>query len=562
MNWVKGLLVNKLAVYLVVVAICLLGISSLFFIIVSPFPAIALNGMRIHLGYPGANAATVETQVTKKVADALQGIANIAYVSTRSTDNAANIQLNLNSIKPEDLIKTRMKIQQAIASVNLPRNVSTPNIEQFAGGSTLVNYVLTSDRLSLFQINNFIHAKILPKFTTIHGVNVDTGGQWPVVHIYLLPNKLAQYHLNITDVGQKINNVFKANSLGDLYLGGQAYTLGVSNSLESFQDFKQLVVGYSSGVGQPIYLKDIATISFSPRSLIPTFYSSYNGHESEEVDLWTGSDANPFQVYKISNNYIKRISAKLPADLKITMIENQAESMHDSFSEVVVTVIFSIILVVLIILIFLGRFRITLIPIVTIPVCLLGAVGLVACLGYSLNLLTLLSMIVAVGLVVDDAVVVMENIIRHLEHGMNKFDAIVHGTADIAKTILGITATLLAVYLPIVFCDGIVVTMMKAFAVPLAAAVFLSGIVALTLTPVMCAKLITSSSLNNYQKQFNKILSAIIDAYQVVLKRVLRAPIALLVLMVVLVSAGVYYDSKIPTAVFFKRSQWFCLYRY
>ena len=220
--------------------------------------------------------------------------------------------------------------------------------------------------------------------------------------------------------------------------------------------------------------------------------------------------------------------------------------MHDAFNDVAFTILIASILVLCIAFVFLGRLRTTLIPIITIPVCLLGATTIIAAFGMSLNILTLLAFVIAVGLVVDDAIVVVENITHHIENGMPRRDAIVHGTNHIAKTIIGITATLLAVYLPIIFCSGAFITLLKAFALPLAAAVFISGIVALTLTPIMSCYLVSSQPPSRYQRWFNQRLHAIIDYYYTMLSYTLHRPFSSLSVIVILIGVGIFYSLQVP----------------
>ena len=403
--------------------------------------------------------------------------------------------------------------------------------------------------MTSFEINNFINAKIVPQLTTIPGVTLSTNSQEPVIHIQLHPDKLAQYAINILDILPRINESFESKPTGNLYLNKQAYLLGIHNSVNTLPDFNHLIVDDQSstdGTSNPITLKDIATIHFAPRYLVLNSSFHFNGHSADSVFLYTTTLANPFKVYKKSQQVIDSLSSTLPADLNIKPVYNQAKTMHDSLSEIALTILIASALVLGIAYIFLGRLRTTLIPIITIPVCLLGAIAIISALGMSLNLLTLLAFVIAVGLVVDDAIVVVENITHHIENGMARRDAIVHGTSHIAKTIIGITATLLAVYLPIVFCTGAIITFLKAFTVPLAAAVFISGIVALTLTPVMSCFLVSSQPPSRYQRWFNQRLHAVINHYHTILNYTLNRPYKSLTIIAILIAIGLFFSLQIP----------------
>jgi multidrug efflux pump len=553
MKWVAKLLANSLLVYIASLVICLFGIACLFFIPIAPFPKIAFNQFSIRMSYPGANAYTVQKQVTEKVENELQGIDNIERISTTSQDGSARIKLVLNSIKTDDLLQTQIKISQAIAASDLPAIVPQPSVDQNSGSSSLIAYMISSEKLTPFEVSNFIQARILPTFKSIPGVSVFSNSFDPTIKIQIHPEALAKYKLNIQTLATRVNSAFQSQPLGTLTLGQYPYLLGVKSSIAALQDLKNLIVGYSGKnktIGNPILLKNVATISLAPRQLTTDNYTGFNGRPGQQIQLYTTSTANPFTVSQASHKFIHQITPSLPSDLKITEFQNMAENMHDSFSEVVITILIASVLVLLIAMIFLGHFRSTLIPIITIPVCLLGAIGIISTLGYSLNILSLLAMVIAVGLVVDDSIVVVENITRYLEQGFCKHDAIMKGTSDIALTIVGITATLLAVYLPISFYQSDTIVMFKAFTVPLAAAVFISGIIALTLTPVMCVSFLPNHGATKYQQWFNRLLTAMITGYHKILNFTLKRPLISLLILASLIVSGIHFDLKIPQTIF------------
>lgn len=564
MSWIKACLHHRLAIYLCALALCIAGLVSLYVMPIAPFPLPTSNNLRVNFSYPGANASTVQTQVTTKVAYALQGVPNIQSMRATSRDGAALIELTLVSSTPEALLQTQMRIMQAIAASHLPTAVPQPRITQIGGTSGLITYLLTSRKLSLFQIDNYIKAQLLPEFSSIPGVSTMSNDQQPTLHISLIPQKLALYHLNPITIANTLNAAFKAQPLGKLYIKQQPYLLSLGNQLSSIPNFSQLIIGQSRGTDPhashesqalmdalPLRLGDVAQLNFAPREPIQNYFSSYNGQVADSIELYTRSQANPFQVAKLTHARVNALSHHLPEDLSIHSAYDMTQVMHASFREVALTIAIASCLVLLIALIFLGHLRTTLVPIVTIPICLLSALIVVNSLGYSLNILTLLAMVIAVGLVVDDAIVVVENMTRHVEAGMPKHAAIIHGSADIAITIIGITATLLAVYLPVVFFSGSAfIFFLKAFAVPLAAAVFISGVVALTLTPVMCSQLLLAGEENRFQQWFNACLARIIAVYQGLLKFCLRWRYVTLCAVVVIVAIGVVADLHLPQKFF------------
>lgn len=551
MNWVKSCLKHKLTIYLLALALSLLGIVALFMIPVTPFPLPPSKSISIEIDYPGANANAVQSQIIQRLANTLQSVNNIEYVQGSAQAGSGFIRLGVNSTKPEDLLQTQINISQAISSSNLPSSASQPFIHTSMSSSSLITFMITADKWSLFQLDNFIQSTLSPKFSSIPGVALDTPTQQPEIKIELDPKKLAALHLSATKLSSLIDAAYKTNPLGIMHVQNEDYLLNLSGNIDSLQAFDNLVIGYQTGtLGRPIYLKDVANTSFTERSITDTSFHSYQGHVADGIDLFTHGVSNPFAASRISKAYVASLQSHLPSWIHIYPIDDTAQDMKKAISEVIFTILVATALVLAIALIFLGHLRTTIIPIITVPICLLGAIAIMFALGLSINLLSLLALVIAVGLVVDDAIVVVENITRHLEMGMNKLDAILHGTTDIALTVIGITATLLAVYLPIAFCTGVFIGFLKAFAIPLASAVLISGILALTLTPIMAVTFISDAPQNNYQKQFTRCLNAIIKVQHNILGKLLKFPLISLITIVVLIIIGGYYSLKIPQEYF------------
>lgn len=511
-----------------------------------------MNLMNIQFNYPGANAQTVQSQVTEKVVNALKSVSNIEQLSANSQTGVSRIYLKLTSMKTDELLKTQIKIIQAISSVHLPSAVPQPVISQAAGRMGLVAYVVSSDKMTPFEINNFIESTLNTKFSSIPGVSTNFISSNPVVKIKLMPEKLAEYHLNASDITSRIDESYQSNPLGALYLNDQAYQLSFEQNINSLYRLENLVVGYigQQSIGRPIFLRDIASIQFEPQSIVPTQFSSYNGRTSSTISLYTTTSVNPFTAFSETEQYVTQLKKSLPESTKIFSIFNSAKIMKSSFYEVAVTVGISSLLVLLIALLFLGHLRTTLIPVATIPICLLGTVAFLNLMGFTVTIFTLLAMVVSVGLVVDDAIVVVENITRYIEKGMKKQEAILHGTSEITLTIIAITLTLLAVYLPITFIHGAFITLIKAFAVPLSAAVFISGIISLTLTPIICTFLLSEEKENKCHQQFNTVFHNIIDCYQVALRWILDRSKLSIVTIICLIIIGAYFSFLLPKTFF------------
>jgi multidrug efflux pump len=560
MKLVEACIKNKLIVYILTLALCLVGLFSIYTVTISPFPSIKFNIFLIDLNYPGANAQTVQKQVVNEISTRLESIDDLQYILANASGGSAHIELGLGDDTSQDqLLQAQMQVMQAISASNLPASVQQPKISQASGGSGLIRFIVTSDKANMFDLNNFIKSKLYSKFSSLPGVQLRAFDSSPVVKISLSPMMLAKYQLNPQQVFETINQNYKSSPLGSVYIDKQQYILNVADNFNSLNALKNLIIGYSSKEdaqnnklvhGVPIYLKDIAKVSFTSRDIVDQSFMSYNGVKASGIVLLTETNSNPFFISKASRAYVDSIKDNLPDDIKISATSDMSKIMKSAMTEVAFTILIAAILVLFVALIFLGRLKTTIIPIITIPVCLLGSMIFVNFLGFSLNLLTLLAMVIAVGLVVDDAIVVVENITRYIEQGFKKKDAIVQGTSDISLTIVGITLTLLAVYIPVVFSAGSTAGLIKPFALTLASSVFISGIIALTLTPVMACSFICTSAPNGYQKSFEKLLHKIIDGYHFLLKGILKIPKISLLIIIALVFIGGFYAVKLPKQVF------------
>lgn len=547
-HWVDLCIKQKLIIYICAIALCLLGLFCLFKVSVTSFPQLSFNRINIHLSYSGASAYTMESQVTSKVVDALKGTENIREISATSRAGRDIIRLRLDSIEDTDLIETKINIMEAISASHLPAAVSQPRIEEAAGRSGLITYIITSNTFTNFELDNFVQAQLYPKFISLPGVSIYLSSEDPVIRVKLNPAMIAKFNLNLLAISQLVNTSYKDNPLGELYIDKQNYTLGLKNHVTTLNQLENLIIGYNSA--GPVYLKNIAKVSFEPQEITPDIYTGFNGHPAVTMSLFTKSSADPFAISTKTREEVRKLKNNLQEKINITPIFDTVKNMKASIHEVLWTIFIASVLVLLIALMFLGRLRTTIIPIITIPICLLGTVFIINLLGYTINVITLLALVIAVGLVVDDAIVVVENITRYLELGHKKHEAIILGTSNIALTIIGITLTLLAAYLPIVLCQGPFITLIKNFAVPLACAVFISGIVALTLTPVMSLHLVNDNKPNNYQIKFEKILNKLIAYYHNLLKVVLNKPYFSIFIILCLIFLSIYAALKLPQQFF------------
>lgn len=559
MKWVELCLRNKLIIAVCAVFVCFFGIVCIALMPVGPFPNIQLNAIDIHLQYPGANAETVERQVTAKIVANLQSVNNIEQISASSQAGSARIYLSLNVANHTDLLQTELQIIQAISASNLPSVVPQPQISVEQSYSDVMEYVLFSKTLPLFTLHNFVHSVMVPALSGYPNAFTYTNTSNPEIKISLNPAQLAADHLNPVNISQLLDATYQSSPLGALTLQGESYGLAMPNNLTTLNELGNLVVGYHYAtpnsaqtplLGQPIHLRDVAGIRFESANPTPNSLFTINGEPATEIGLATHGNANPFAISHAVDAYIKTLQTQLPSGVHLLKTFDVSTLMRKAITGVLMTILLAACLVLGIVLIFLGRLRTTIIPLTTVPICLLGSMVFVYLWGFSLNMLSLLAMVIAVGLVVDDAIVVVENITRYLEQGMPKHQAIVQGTRDITLTIIAITLTLIAVYVPILGSSALIAELFKPFALTLAGAILISGITALTLTPVMTSALLNDAPLTPYQRGFDRCLERIIHGYHTVLKGLLRFRKTSLSVIVLLVIAGSYAALNLPQQLF------------
>lgn len=417
-----------------------------------------------------------------------------------------------------------------------------PVVVKQTGESTALMYLsFNSDVLTSSQITDYLTRVVQPKLQTVDGVaNAQIlGGQTFAMRIWLNPEKMAS--LGITPL--QVRTALAANNFttaaGQIKGDFVETTINAETSLASADAFGHLVVAARGDA--LVRLRDIADIALGAESVDST--SSFNGLKAVFIGIYSTPTANPLTVIADVRKTFPSIVAELPPGMTADIAYDSTKFIDASIAEVEKTLIEAALIVVVVIFLFLGSLRSTLIPIVTIPLSLIGVMFALLALGYSINLLTLLALVLAIGLVVDDAIVVVENIHRHIEEGMSSFDAALAGAREIAVPVISMTITLAAVYAPIGFVSGLTGALFREFAFTLAGAVIVSGIIALTLSPMMCSKLLSSQlSSGRFVKFLDRAFERLKHRYQHRLNRTLNyRPVTLLVLVGVIGATVLMY---------------------
>jgi multidrug efflux pump len=508
----------------------LVGISALFALPVRQYPNLESATITVDTTFPGATQDVMQGFVTQPIAQAIATASGIEYLTSSSTMGHSQVKakLVLNADSDRAMTEILAKVQQV--KYRLPDGVFDPVIAKITDGASAVQYIaFTSDHYTPAQLAEFVTRSALPLLTSVPGVaSADAfGSSAQAMRIWIDPVKLAARGLTASDVADALrrNNVQAAP--GQLSGGLTVTDITAATDLRSLDQFQQLVV--KTGSDGLVRLSDIATVEMGAQNYTTAAYS--NGRRGIIVALTPTPDGNPLEIVKSAENLLPNIRALAPPGVTIRTTYDVAHFVNASIGEVEHTLILAMLIVVAVIFLFLGSFRAVIIPVVTIPLSLVGTVALMLAFGFSLNLLTLLAMVLAIGLVVDDAIVVVENIHRHIEEGLAPFDAAIVGAREIVGPVIAMTVTLAAVYTPIGLMGGLTGSLFKEFAFTLAGSVVVSGVIALTLSPMMSSKLLNQKvAEGRFAKQVEHVFERLSSAYVRGLGRTLAlTPVVLVV---------------------------------
>ena len=493
--------------------ILLVGLQAVFKLQVRQYPELSNTTITVTTTYPGANADQIKGFITTPIEQAVASTEGLDTLVSSSSQNVSTVTLNLrlNADADRAMSDVLSKINQ-VKGV-LPSESNDPVVvKKTGGGHALLYMTFSSDVMTAPQITDYLTRVVQPKLQTVDGVASAEilGGQTFAMRIWLDPDRMAALGVTATDVRSALaaNNFTTAAGQikGDFVQTG----INALTSLASANAFAQMIVATHNDA--VIRLGNVAKIDLGPKSVDSS--SRFDGLKAVFIGVEGTPSANPLDVIDGVRAVMPEIQNQLPAGLKAAIAYDATEFIRASIKEVVITLSEAVGIVIVVIFLFLGNLRSTIIPIVTIPLSLVGVMIMLLALGYSINLLTLLALVLAIGLVVDDAIVVVENIHRHIEEGLSPFDAALKGAREIAVPVIAMTITLAAVYAPIGFVSGLTGALFREFAFTLAGAVFISGIVALTLSPMMCSKLFTDSQHEGRFTEFlDRLFNRLKDRY-------------------------------------------------
>lgn len=488
--------------------IFLVGLICLNTLPVREYPDISFPVITVKASYPNASPSLIESDVTNVLEDQLAGVEGLELITSQSNPGNAVINLLFRAGISMDKALNATHDAVNIAQSFLPVNVKPPLIEQQkqTDGLPFIGLSLESSSLSFGELTHFANLNIKNSFRGLNGVaSVSVWGQPYTYAVSLDAQKLYAFGINVNEITERM-------AQNNLSLPAGKYQDRIPTTLDlalkTREDYENLLIKMINN--HPVYLKSLADVQLTTDNNQSRI--RVNGHQGLLLSINRSNDANPLDVSIAVRKQAENIKKILPDDIKMNVIIDQSEFIQASLKNIQSSIIEAIILVLIIIFIFLRNVRATLIPVITIPVSLLGALIFLKITGFTINQMTLLAMVLAVGLVVDDAIIVLENIWRYIEDGLSPMDAAVKGSKQIGFAIVAMTLTLASVYAPIAFINGMIGQLFIEFSVALAGSVIISGIVALTLSPLMCARFLTKNS-NHLLPGFDRFLSTLSNRY-------------------------------------------------
>lgn len=549
MNIIEPFIRRPIMTTLVMTAILLFGVAGYRFLPVSDLPNVDFPTILVSAGLPGASPETMASSVATPLERQFSTIAGIDSMS--SSNSLGNTQITLQFNLNRDIDAAALDVQSAItaASGNLPREMLTPPSYKKVNPADLpILYLsLSSSTLLLSAVNEYAETFMAQRISMIDGVAqvLVFGSQKYAVRIQLDPTALATRGIGIDEVEHAIRQGNVNLPTGTLSGAHQAFTVQATGQLTNAAAYRSLIVTYRNG--SPVRLQELGKVIDSVQ--IDKVANWYNDTRAIVLAIQRQPGTNTVEVVDNIRKLMSGFRAQLPASVNLDILFDRSVVIRDSVEDVKFTLILTVCLVVMVIFIFLRNISATVIPSLAVPLSIIGTFAVMHLLGYSLNNLSLMALTLSVGFVVDDAIVMLENIVRHREMGEGMLQAALHGSKEIGFTIVSMTISLAAVFIPVFFMGGIIGRLLHEFAVTISVAILISGFVSLSLTPMLCSRFLRSSGSAKHGRlyaAFERFFDSMLSVYQWSLRWVLKHHLATMLFSGLILFLTLYLFSVIP----------------
>ena len=526
----------------------ILGLASLGSLPVRQYPDIELPVVSIETTYRGASAEVVETKVTQVIEDVISGLEGIEKLTSSSRDERSDIRVEFTLTRDIDSAANDIRDRVSRVVDQLPFEADPPEIAKVDANRSAVMYLnLTSDRHSGLEQTDFADRFLIDRLSTVPGVaRVQlSGARRYAMRIWLSREALAARGLTVADVENSLRSENVELPAGRLESISREFTLRTATGFTAEKDFRKLVVGRGPD-GQPVKLGEVAEVRIGAEN--ERSIARANGIEAVSMAIEQLSKANSVVVSREIRKEMNALASELPEGMVLTVNYDRAEFIEASMREVYKALFIAISLVLVVIYLFLGSFRVTLIPALVVPISIVSTFIVMAALGYTINILTLLGLVLAIGLVVDDAIIVLENIYRRIEDGQRPLLAALEGSHEIGFAVVATTLVLVAVFVPLSFIEGDLGRLFREFGITLAAAVLFSSLVALTLTPMLSSKMLHRRSLGSgLTRRVDNAFRRFAAVYRKALEKLVSVPWLALVSVLLFTVVAAWMMRTLPT---------------
>ena len=482
--------VNKpVTIALIFVTVAILGVFSLTKLSTNLFPDMGENTILVVTSYSGASAADIETNVTKPLENALNSVSNLKHLSSTSKENISVIALEFEYGIDINEATNDVRDKLDMVTQALPDAVSIPTIFKFSLEDMPIMLLSATAEESLSSLDKILDDKVATPLARVNGVGTISvsGAPKREIQVFVDPDKLAAYGITVESISSTLAYENRNTPAGTIDIGSNTYSVRVEKEFKSAEEMLNVIVGTSPN-GAPVYLRDVAKVNDGEQERLQKVYS--NGRQGAMITIQKQTDANTVQVVNGIKRELKKLEKDLPSDIKINIIMDGSTNITDTINSLKDTIMITFLVVMAVVFLFLGRWRATIIIVLSIPISLVASVIYLFATGNTLNIISMSALTIAIGMVVDDAIVVLENITSHIDRGAKPKEAAVHATQEVSISVIASTLTMLAVFLPLTMVDGIIGIFFKQLGWIVSIIMIVSTSAALTLVPMMCSRML------------------------------------------------------------------------
>ena len=550
---------NPVTTALVFVALALFGVYSLINISIDRFPKFDANVILVMSSYPGASAEDIENNLSKLLENSLNGVSDLKNITSNSKENISIVALEFNEGVDIDVATNDVRDKLDAVNSQLPDGASMPMIFKFSLDEMPIMIMAATADESLSALGKILDDQVATPLARVSGVGTVSvaGAPEREIQVYCDPNKLEAYGLTISTISNIIAYENKNIPSGSLDVGSNSYTIRVEKEFDDPSQMEDIVVGYSAG--KAVYLRDVARVEDSIQEKYQEAY--INGKPGAQIIIQKQTDANAVSVIKGVKKEMKKIVKTLPADIQVTTVMDGSTNIINSINSLKETILVTFLIVMLVVYLFLGRWRATFIIILSIPMSLLASLMYLFATGNTLNIISMSALSLAIGMVVDDAIVVLENISTHLERGAKPKEAAVHATQEVGISVIASTLTMLCVFMPLTMINGMAGVMFKQLGWITSIIMVVSTIGALTLIPMLCSQFLrykpkTGKVHDFIFGNFNKFLNWLSRGYGRLINWCVRhRTVVVCVALAVFAATILLLGPKVKTEYFAKSDQ-------